>query len=252
MIPFGQKKKFNAFRRNAVPRPQILLIAGLLTFLGSCGGTLRQPQISSSVDLPPRFVESLPENSNALEFWRGLGGEELLALQEEAMGNNLELSMALARLDAAGQEARMVGADRLPSVSASLSSGRQKQNFIGFPIPGSEGGVLTSTTSSSGVSFSVQWEVGPLGAFEGGSGRGGPSSFGFRSGPERSPPFSGSTSGQSLPRSTGRGDSSRSHPAILGESAEHELQAGRSVFAWPRSGDRSPPRPSRRRFHSSS
>ncbi len=140
-------------------RAQLPFFAGLLALLGSCGGTLDQPQLAPSVELPAQFVESLPNTSKGLDFWRGLGGGELLALQEEALGNNLELSMAVMRLEAAGEEARIVGADRLPSVSASLNSGRQKQNFIGFPIPGSSGGVLSSTTSSSGVSLSVQWEV---------------------------------------------------------------------------------------------
>lgn len=140
-------------------RVQLPLIVGLLFFLGSCGGTFEQPQLAPSVELPEQFVESLPNTSKGIEFWQGLGGDELLTLQEEALGNNLELSMAMTRLEAAGEEARIVGADRLPSVSASLNSGRQKQNFIGFPIPGSSGGVLSSTTSSSGVSLSVQWEV---------------------------------------------------------------------------------------------
>ena len=51
------------------------------------------------------------------------------------------------------------GASLQPSIGLGGSSNRRKQNFIGFPIPGNQGQVLSNTTNSYGVSLSSSWEL---------------------------------------------------------------------------------------------
>ncbi len=77
----------------------------------------------------------------------------------EVLAANHEIGAAAARVEAAVAQARIVGADRLPSVSASVDSSRSRRNFIGLPIPGSDGGVLSTTSTSLGASLNVSWEA---------------------------------------------------------------------------------------------
>lgn len=76
-----------------------------------------------------------------------------------ALAGNQNLAAAAARLDSALAQARIAGADLEPSVGASLDGARRQQNFIGLPIPGAPGGVLSSTSTNLGVSLNVSWEA---------------------------------------------------------------------------------------------
>jgi NodT family efflux transporter outer membrane factor (OMF) lipoprotein len=55
-------------------------------------------------------------------------------------------------------QAKIAGAPLYPSITGGWSGSGQKQNFIGLPIPGMEGEVLSRTFKSSGVSLDVSWE----------------------------------------------------------------------------------------------
>ena len=50
-----------------------------------------------------------------------------------------------------------------------LNSSRRKQNFIGFPIPGREGSVLSTISTNLGVSLDVSWEADLWGRLSAGS-----------------------------------------------------------------------------------
>ncbi|MEM9290065.1 MAG: efflux transporter outer membrane subunit [Acidobacteriota bacterium] len=92
-------------------------------------------------------------------WWTSFGDPELDALVEEGLEANRDLAAAAARLEQAWIQARIAGADLAPQVNGSFNGSRRKQNFIGFPIPGGEEEVLSSTTSTFGVSLDVSWEV---------------------------------------------------------------------------------------------
>ena len=66
---------------------------------------------------------------------------------------------AAARLEQAAAEARIASAALQPTVQASYTGSRRKQNFVGFPIPGLEGRVLTTVSTNQGVSLDLSWEV---------------------------------------------------------------------------------------------
>ncbi len=100
-------------------------------------------------------VESLPSLDS---WWTAFGSDELDRLVSEALDHNHDLGAAVARVDAAAAQARIAGADRFPSVGLSYSGNRAKRNFIGLPIPGA-GGVLTTHSTTQGLSLEVSWEA---------------------------------------------------------------------------------------------
>jgi NodT family efflux transporter outer membrane factor (OMF) lipoprotein len=95
----------------------------------------------------------------APDWWSGFEDPELTRLITTALEANRDLAAAAARVEAAAAQARIAGADLLPQVGATLDRVRSKRNFIGFPIPGSEGSVLSTTTTTYTAGLNVSWEV---------------------------------------------------------------------------------------------
>jgi len=92
-------------------------------------------------------------------WWSHFGDSNLYLLVEDALDRNRDLLAAAARVDAATAQARIAGADLWPQIGAGLHATRGKNNFIGLPIPGAEGKVLSATTSTFGASLNLSWEV---------------------------------------------------------------------------------------------
>jgi NodT family efflux transporter outer membrane factor (OMF) lipoprotein len=92
-------------------------------------------------------------------WWTTFADSRLDALITEALERNRDLVAAAARVDAAVAQARIIGADLYPQIGASFDPARSKRNFIGFPIPGSEGEVLSVTTSTFGAGLNISWEA---------------------------------------------------------------------------------------------
>ena len=99
-------------------------------------------------------------------WWDSFLSEELSALLAEAFAGNPDLRAMAARMEAAAANARLAGADVWPSLSAQLDGTRQKQNFIGFPIPdnpnnpsGTAGSSPSATYTSYRLNFSTSWEI---------------------------------------------------------------------------------------------
>ena len=92
-------------------------------------------------------------------WWVGLGAQPLAELVAEALTFNYDLRAAAGRLEAAAAQARIAGAPRLPQLQAASTGTRRRQNFIGFPFPGRQQEVLTTTSNSYGVSLNLSWEL---------------------------------------------------------------------------------------------
>ena len=99
-----------------------------------------------------------PENRDQV-WWDAFSSAELSGLLEEALGGNPDLQAMSARVEAASASVRIAGAGLYPSVSAGLDGSRRKQNFIGFPIPGSTSNVLSTQATSYGLSLATSWEL---------------------------------------------------------------------------------------------
>jgi len=91
-------------------------------------------------------------------WWESFNDPVLRKLVEKGLEENHSLKAAAARLEAAVAQARIAGADLLPSVTAGWNASGQRQNFIGLPIPGAEEQVLSRTFRSFGVSLDASWE----------------------------------------------------------------------------------------------
>lgn len=99
------------------------------------------------------------EAAHTAPWWESFGDPTLSGLIEESLAGSFDLAAAAARVDAARARARIAGADLLPQADLSLSGARNRRNFIGFPIPGAGGSVLSTTNTSWGVSLDLSWEL---------------------------------------------------------------------------------------------
>ncbi|HVS62771.1 MAG TPA: efflux transporter outer membrane subunit [Thermoanaerobaculia bacterium] len=143
-------------RRLLAPGLGLLAVTGL-----ACTSVARIEPVPSPVDPPAAFAgtEELAAARRAVGWWEDLADPRLAALVEEALAHNWDLAAAAARVEAAIASARIQGADLEPQIGVGAASRRSKQNFIGLPIPGGEDRVLSTTSTSSGLSFSVSWEA---------------------------------------------------------------------------------------------
>jgi NodT family efflux transporter outer membrane factor (OMF) lipoprotein len=110
-------------------------------------GTRASP--STAPERPPIMITA---------WWHDFGDPRLDDLVERALAANLDLEAAAARLDAAAARARIAASDQLPTLDAGLRASRQKQLYIGLPVPG-RSGILSSTATSYGLSLSSSWEL---------------------------------------------------------------------------------------------
>ena len=144
--------------------------AVLLLLSGCASGPATPPQLA--LEPPERFAglppvtEALPEAvkettavSPEAEWWREFGNDQLDEVVTAALRNNPSLRLAAANLDGALAQGRIEGANLLPQASLGLNGAKRKQNFIGFPIPGAEGRVLSTTSTNTGLSLNVSWET---------------------------------------------------------------------------------------------
>jgi NodT family efflux transporter outer membrane factor (OMF) lipoprotein len=92
-------------------------------------------------------------------WWTTFDDARLADIVELTLEANHDLLAAVARVDQAVAAARIVSADLKPTVGVGLTGGRQRQNFIGFPIPGTGGEVPSATFTRYGVSLDVFWEA---------------------------------------------------------------------------------------------
>lgn len=91
-------------------------------------------------------------------WWEQFQDEELDALIEEAFRSQPDLQIAAARVLAASAALDGATAARWPTVGVATSASRQRQNFLGIDLPGTDE-VISSTTTALGASLSAKWEV---------------------------------------------------------------------------------------------
>lgn len=138
------------------------IIALVLT--AACSGVVRQdPPTLETPELPPEWtaedLSGVVETEGAVSWSTLLAQPVLHDLVLEALTSNGSLAAAAARVEQATSRARIVGADRYPEVNAAFNGSRRKQNFIGFPIPGAEDRIFSTTTTTWGAGLNISWEV---------------------------------------------------------------------------------------------
>ncbi len=137
-----------------------LLIALLPLLVLACSRPIARPERTLSVAAPPsawKSGETSTERVNT-KWWNYLSDHGLDRAISRALAYNHDLRIAAARVAAAEAEVIISRADERPSLQAAIGRTRQKQNFVGFPIPGFEGQVLSRTFTSAGASLDASWE----------------------------------------------------------------------------------------------
>ncbi|MCB9385291.1 MAG: efflux transporter outer membrane subunit [Bryobacterales bacterium] len=135
------------------------LPAFALVFALGCSQSLSRPDRSLAVQAPERWTApELPAGDPDGDWWAYFGDAQLDEAVSEALLHNKSLTAAAARIDQAQAQSRIAGAAALPEVSAGFNRTRQRINFIGLPIPGREGAVLSSINTTLGPALNVAWE----------------------------------------------------------------------------------------------
>lgn len=140
-----------------------LVVLAALLGAASCAAPPPAHYPDPGVQVPERWAASPgqvdePLAAPGIAWWTDLGDESLDALVLEALAHNHDLEAAAARVHSAAARVHIAGADSLPQLGLRLDGTRRQQSFIGLPIPGGPD-VLTSRSTSHGVSLDISWEV---------------------------------------------------------------------------------------------
>ncbi len=134
------------------------LLVMAITAIGCA--TVAPAPIDLDVSLPTGWTgRATVEGEVVGDWWPAFGDPQLSEAVRTALRQNYDLLAAAARLEDAAAGARIAGAPLQPTVDAGLNGARRRQNFIGFPIPGGERAVLSSFSTSWGVSLNTSWEA---------------------------------------------------------------------------------------------
>ena len=96
--------------------------------------------------------------SNDPGWWKTFGDGGLDTAIEECLRNNHDLRIAAVRVDRAEALAISSGADRLPALRLQADGAKSQRNFIGFPIPGTNG-IPRNRFSNYGAALNLSWEI---------------------------------------------------------------------------------------------
>lgn len=131
-----------------------------LVLATACVGPRSEEPLDPELEVPDSWTAGDPEPGQVpADWWELFADEELNGLVSAALQGNRDLRATAARVDAAAASARIAGASLKPMVGLNGNAARQRLVFVGLPIPGSSGSVLSSTTNNFGVSLDLSWEV---------------------------------------------------------------------------------------------
>ena len=171
MTHFGLKRSLGQARP--------LGLASVLLGLVACASTPPPEAPDLGVEVPEEWVApaetpvtdaDIIEAANANDpaqvtpvvqatWWQSFEDETLDRLVLEALASNRNLAAAADRVAEAAAQAVIAGADLKPQAGFGFDASRAQRNFIGFPIPGQEAKVLTTTTTSMSAGLNISWEI---------------------------------------------------------------------------------------------
>ncbi|MXY18100.1 MAG: efflux transporter outer membrane subunit [Acidobacteria bacterium] len=138
----------------------LVALIPVLAAAGACATAAPVAVPDIGVPVPPTWTAAAsPAGRITADGWKGFGANGRAAAVEAALTGNFDLQAAAFRLEIAASDARTARAELFPSIDASYTGARQRQNFVGFPIPGAEDEVLSTIFTNHGVSLDVSWEI---------------------------------------------------------------------------------------------
>ena len=124
-----------------------------------CAKSIPTPRHNLRVSAPEEWTGGELDTENPVQdWWSYFEDAELNRAIAEALEGNHDLRAAAARIESARADAVIAGAGLLPDTNLTAGRGQQRQNFIGFPIPGNESRVLSSTSTNYTVRLNASWE----------------------------------------------------------------------------------------------
>jgi NodT family efflux transporter outer membrane factor (OMF) lipoprotein len=139
----------------------VVSVFALVLIAGGCGRALQRPDRNFTIETPQAWTgaATLPETGVEGDWWAYFGDNGLDQAVQRALTRNHDLKAAAQRVEAAREQVRIAGAAELPSVDLSIQRGRERRNFVGFPIPGSEDSILSTTFTNATLGLSLNWEA---------------------------------------------------------------------------------------------
>lgn len=140
---------------------QLLVILVILkaALLSGCVQKLPVQKHSLGVAVPDRWeAGELAATKPDEDWWTYFNNPELEGIVEAALKGNKDLHAAAVRIEIAHQDAIIAGAPLLPELNVTFNRNQQRQNFIGFPIPGRKDTVLSTTSKSYSLRIGASWE----------------------------------------------------------------------------------------------
>ena len=138
----------------------VRVLAAVAMLAGGCASAPPVEHPTLDIALPQDWTaRELPDGQLGVMWWQDFGDDGLATAVDIALSRNYDLRAAAARLEQAAADARAAEGDLQPTVQGTFNGSRRKQNFVGFPIPGSEGRVLSTVSTNYGVSLDVSWEI---------------------------------------------------------------------------------------------
>ena len=140
---------------------RVCLAVCLALLTGGCATAppVVSPQLDVAVPDAWTAVADGPTGTVAPDWWTAFGDVGLSSAVETALVQNFDLQAAAARLAQAAADARAASGALQPTIQTTYSGSRRQQNFVGFPIPGAEGRVLSTISTNHGVSLDISWEI---------------------------------------------------------------------------------------------
>ncbi len=136
-----------------------IVLSVLIVVTAGCAKSIPTPQHNLRVSAPDEWTGgNLGSQAPQQDWWTYFEDADLDHAIAEALEGNHDLRAAAARIETARADAIIAGAGLLPEANVTVGRSQQRQNFIGFPIPGSETGVLSSTSTNYTLRLNASWE----------------------------------------------------------------------------------------------
>lgn len=124
----------------------------------------------AGVTVPDSWAATRAGRAGVDMDWVGrMGSPRLTALVREAIARNPDLKIAAARVDQAYTLVRTAAAPFYPKLDFDFQGNKTQQNFVGFPLPGTNGGVLKQANEFYNASFKAEWELDVWGRYRAGT-----------------------------------------------------------------------------------